>query len=108
MRGKWWEIKSPSKPRPKGGLLISQVKTDLKFANLLYEITKMKWKAIVILLIIIVAIIPFYSLNKYLQKLIQPRQSMSRLGFYMLSALVIIFIYTFLLVFAIKKLFPEA
>ena len=68
----------------------------------------MKWKAIVILLIIIVAIIPFYSLNKYLQKLIQPRQSMSRLGFYMLSALAIIFIYTFLLVLVIKKLFPEA
>jgi hypothetical protein len=68
----------------------------------------MKWKALLILLIILVSLIPAYLFNKYLQKLIKPRESGLRFLFYMLSAFALVFIYTFLVVFAIKRLFPQA
>jgi len=68
----------------------------------------MKWKSLVILLIIIVSLIPAYLINKYLQKIIRPRESLSRLFLYLFCGLILVFIYTFLLVFLIKKLFPGA
>jgi hypothetical protein len=68
----------------------------------------MKWKAIIILLIIIASLFPVYFANKYLQKAIAPRRSLVRLFFYLLSGLVLVFGYTFLVVFVIKKLFPGA
>jgi hypothetical protein len=67
-----------------------------------------KLRALLILLIIIVAILPVYMINKYLQKSIRPRESMARLFMYLLSALVLIFIFTFLIVLVIGKLFHGA
>jgi len=68
----------------------------------------MRWKAIVILFIILVSLIPAYSINKYLQKIVRPRESLSKLLFYLFSTMLLVFIYTFLLVFIIKWLFPGA
>ena len=68
----------------------------------------MKWKSLVILLIIIVSLIPAYLLNKYLQKVIRPRDSFARFFLYMLSGFALVFTYTFLIVYLIKKLFPGA
>jgi len=65
-------------------------------------------KAFVILIIIIVSLFPVYMFNKFMQKKIRPRESMSRLFLYLLSGFALVFIYTFLLVFVIKKLFPGA
>jgi len=68
----------------------------------------MRWKAIVILVIILVSLIPAYSLNRYLQKIIRPRESLGRLFLYMFSGMLLVFIFTFILVFLIKMLFPDA
>ena len=68
----------------------------------------MKLKALVIVLIIIVSLFPVYLLNKFLQKLIRPRESLSRLFLYIFSGFALVFLYTFLIVFIIKKLFPGA
>ena len=68
----------------------------------------MKWKAVIILLIIIVSLIPVYSINKYLQKILQPRKSLARLLLYLLSGMLLVFLYTLLLVLVIKGIFPKA
>jgi hypothetical protein len=68
----------------------------------------MKGKAIVILLLILASLIPAYLLNKYLQKIIRPRESLGRLFFYLLNGMLLVFVYTLLLVFVIKLLFPSA
>jgi hypothetical protein len=68
----------------------------------------MRWKAIVILLIILISLIPLYSINKYLQRIINPRNSIGQLFLYMLSGMLLVFGYTFLLVLFIKWLYPSA
>jgi hypothetical protein len=68
----------------------------------------MKVKSILILLIIIISLIPAWSLNQYLQRIIEPRTSLSRLFIYLLSAMVLVFLYTTLLVLFIKWVFPNA
>jgi len=68
----------------------------------------MKWKSLVILLIILVSLIPAYLLNKYLQKTIKPGESFGRFLLYMFSGFILVFIYTFLIVYSIRRLFPMA
>ena len=68
----------------------------------------MKWKAFTILFIILLSLIPVYLLHKYLQKIIQPRQSMKRLFLYLFAGLLLIFGYSFVVVFIIKSIFPGA
>jgi len=67
-----------------------------------------KLKAIAILLIILVSLIPVYWLNKKLQSTIRPKESLARLFLYILSGFALVFIYTFLVVFIVKKLFRGA
>jgi len=68
----------------------------------------MKLKALAILFIILVSIFPVYLVNKRLQKIIRPGKSAGRLGLYLLCGMLLVFIFTFLLVLAIKRLFPGA
>jgi hypothetical protein len=68
----------------------------------------MRWKAIVIFLIVLVSLVPAYFINKYLQKILRPRESLSRLLFYLVSGMLLVFIYTLLLVLLIKLIFPNA
>jgi RsiW-degrading membrane proteinase PrsW (M82 family) len=68
----------------------------------------MKLKALVILFIIIISMIPVYLFNKYLQKKIRPRESFVRLFGYLLLGFALVFIYTFLVVLIIKEIFPGA
>jgi hypothetical protein len=67
-----------------------------------------KLKAFIILIVVLVSLIPVYLVNKWLQQKIRPKQSFSRLLLYILSGFALVFIYTFLVVFIIKKLFPGA
>lgn len=69
---------------------------------------KLKLKAISILLIIFFSLLPVYWLYKYLQKTMRPRESMRRFHCWLLVNFMLIFAYTFLLVFVIKMLFPGA
>jgi hypothetical protein len=68
----------------------------------------MKSKSLLILLIILVSLVPVYFFNKYLLKIIRPKESFGRLFLYFLSGLVLAFSYTFLIVLMIKRLFPVA
>ena len=68
----------------------------------------MKWKAIVILLIILASLLPVYAINKYLQKILRPRESLPRLFSYLLGGMLLVFVYTLLLVLLIKWIFPNA
>jgi hypothetical protein len=67
-----------------------------------------KVKSIAILGIIILSLLPVYLLYKYLQQVIRPKESMRRFMQWMLIMFIIIFAYTFLLVFVIRLLFPGA
>jgi hypothetical protein len=68
----------------------------------------MQLKAIAISGIIFCSLIPVYLLYKYLQKKIRPKESMGRLFLYLFAGFAMVFVYTFIIVFIIKKIFPEA
>ncbi|HEX5651967.1 MAG TPA: hypothetical protein VFX58_02770 [Chitinophagaceae bacterium] len=68
----------------------------------------MQARSLIILFVILVSLIPVYMINRSLQQIIRPRDSLSRLFLYLFSGFALVFIYTFLLVFLIKKLFPGA
>jgi uncharacterized membrane protein YidH (DUF202 family) len=68
----------------------------------------MKWKAIVIMFIILSSLIPAYSINRYLLRMLRPKESLSRLFIYLLSSLLLVFVYTLVLVLLIKMIFPGA
>ncbi|MDX2045399.1 MAG: hypothetical protein SFU87_01350 [Chitinophagaceae bacterium] len=64
-------------------------------------------KSLLILLLILISALPVYIINKWLQHIISPRKSPARFLAYMVTALALVFVYTFLLVVSIKKLFPQ-
>jgi cytochrome c biogenesis protein CcdA len=66
----------------------------------------MKWKALAILSIIIVSLLPVYILYKYIEKKMRPKESMQRFLLWLLVSFALIFAYTFLLVFLLKLVFP--
>ena len=68
----------------------------------------MRLKAVAILLIIILSLLPMFMLYKYLQRVMRPRESMSRFLLWLLTNFILIFLYTFSIVFAIRLLFPKA
>jgi len=68
----------------------------------------MKLKAVAILLIIIFSLIPVYMLYKYLQKVMRPKRSPGLFLLWLVTNFIVIFGYTFLVVFIIRLLFPGA
>lgn len=68
----------------------------------------MRGRSLIILLLLLVLLVPFYFLQKALQRWVQPRLSMGRLMLYLLVMLALVFGYTFLLVWLTGKLFPLA
>jgi hypothetical protein len=68
----------------------------------------MKMKSLIIMGMILLSLLPLYLLYKFLQVKTQPRQSLSRFFLYMVALFFIIFVYTFLLVYLIKTIFPDA
>jgi hypothetical protein len=68
----------------------------------------MRWTAVIILFIILVALVPAYSLNNYLQKIIQPRKSLGRLFLYLFSGMLVVFVFVLIVVLLIRLVFPGA
>lgn len=68
----------------------------------------MRLKAITIISIIILSLLPVYMLYKYLEKVVRPRESLQRFFSWLLAMMVAIFAYTFLVVLIIKLVFPRA
>jgi hypothetical protein len=62
-------------------------------------------KSFIVLSLIVAFMILSYFLNKWLQKIIKPRQSFGRLMLYFLLVLILVFILSFLMVFVIGKLY---
>jgi multidrug efflux pump subunit AcrB len=65
----------------------------------------MKSHSLVVLMIILLAAVPLYYVYALLKRTILPRQSLGRFFLFMLTALTLAFAYTFLVVFAISKLY---
>lgn len=68
----------------------------------------MNTRSMLILLLLLALLVPFYFLQKVLQRWLQPRLSLGRLMLYLLVMLALVFGYTFLLVWLTGKLFPLA
>lgn len=68
----------------------------------------MKLKAVAIVLLIIFSLLPAYWLFKYLLQVMRPKESGLRFIGWLLANFLLIFSYTFLIVFVIKLLFPRA
>ncbi|HYC41177.1 MAG TPA: hypothetical protein VEB63_11900 [Chitinophagaceae bacterium] len=68
----------------------------------------MRLEALAILVIIVVSLVPVYLLNRLLQARLRPRESLARLLLYIGCGFALVFIYTFLVVFVVRKLFPAA
>lgn len=65
-----------------------------------------RWKGVLILLLTGLSLIPFYALYKRLERWWQPRRSGLRFLGWLVTGLLWVGVYSFLLVFFIRLLFP--
>ena len=68
----------------------------------------MKLKSMMIMGLILLSLLPLYLLYQWLQRKLDPRRSLSRFLSFTAVMFVVVFSYTFLLVFSIRLLFPGA
>ena len=66
----------------------------------------MKARALLILLVLVVAMAPVYFFNRWLQRMIKPRENVGRLFIFVLANFVIVVVYTMLVVGIIVRVFP--
>jgi hypothetical protein len=66
----------------------------------------MKARALLILLVLVVAMAPVYFFNRWLQRMIKPRENVGRLFIFVLANFVIVVVYTMLVVGMIVRIFP--
>ncbi len=65
----------------------------------------MKLRSILILLVIVLALIPFYYLNRWMQKMIRPRDSAGRFFLFLFANFLAVIVYTVTLVGLVVKIF---
>ncbi|MCR6721372.1 MAG: hypothetical protein NVV59_14060 [Chitinophagaceae bacterium] len=65
-------------------------------------------RSLIILILLLGAVIPFYFINKWGMQYLQPRRSPGRLAIWMLLMLGLVFVFGFLLVWIITQLFPRS
>jgi uncharacterized membrane protein YidH (DUF202 family) len=68
----------------------------------------MKWRSLLIVALIVISLLPLYLLYKWLEVKMNPRQSLQRFFGFTAVMFVVVFVYTFLLVFCIRLIFPGA
>ena len=66
----------------------------------------MRLRSLTILLILSLSLIPVYYVNRYLQRVMLPRQSAVRLFLFLLTNLIVVLLYTMFIVGLVVKLFP--
>lgn len=66
----------------------------------------MKVRAILILLVLVAAVVPYYYLNSWLQRVIGPRENAGKLFLFLFANFILIVVYTGLVIGLIAKLFP--
>ena len=67
----------------------------------------MKLRSLLILLIIALALLPAYYLNRWLQQVIRPRDSAGRFFLFIFATFVLIIVYSVLVVGIVVRLFPH-
>jgi hypothetical protein len=65
----------------------------------------MKLRSLLVLLALILAIVPAYYLNRWLQRVILPRENAGRFFLFLIANFVLIIIYTVLVVGVVVRLF---
>ena len=66
----------------------------------------MKLRSLVILLILLLSLLPAYYLNRYLQRVLRPRDSAGRLFLFLMANFVFVIVYTVFIVGVIIRVFP--
>ena len=66
----------------------------------------MKRRALLIWVVIVAALVPLYYINRYLNKLIRPREAAGRFFLYFFANFLLIVVYTVTIVALIVRLFP--
>jgi hypothetical protein len=66
----------------------------------------MKLRAILILLVLVLAMVPIYFINRWMRKVMNPRENAGRLFLFILTNFVLIIVYTMLVVGVIVRIFP--
>jgi hypothetical protein len=67
----------------------------------------MKWKGVIILILIIASLLPAYALYVLLEKRMRPRESGKRFLLWMITVFALVFIYSFLVVLFIRLIFRD-
>lgn len=66
----------------------------------------MKGRSLLILLLLLLALVPMYYLNRWLQLVMRPRENAGRFFLFLFANFVIILFYTVFLVGLIVRIFP--
>ncbi|HVS96915.1 MAG TPA: hypothetical protein VHE54_10525 [Puia sp.] len=66
----------------------------------------MKARSLLILLLLIVSLAPMYYLNRWLQRVVRPRENAGRFFLFLLANFALIIFYTVLLVGLVVRIFP--
>jgi len=66
----------------------------------------MRLRALLILVLLTVLLVPVYYLNRWMQRVMNPREDAGRLFLFLLANFVLIVVYTLLVVGVIVKIFP--
>ena len=66
----------------------------------------MKLRSLLILGMLLLSLLPAYSFNRYLQRVLRPRESAGRLFLFIMANFVFVIVYTILVVGLIIRLFP--
>jgi len=70
------------------------------------NVLNMRSRYLLIFLIVVVSLMPAWLFNRFMQKVIRPRQSFAQLILYMLVMAFFVAGYTFLVVWLITQVFP--
>jgi formate-dependent nitrite reductase membrane component NrfD len=66
----------------------------------------MRTRSLVILLVLLAAVVPYFYLNRWLQRVIRPRENAGRLFLFLFMTFLLIVVYTGFVIGLIVKLFP--
>jgi hypothetical protein len=66
----------------------------------------MKLRALLILLVVLAAMVPLYFINRWMRRVMRPRENAGRLFLFILTYFVLIVGYTMLVVGVIVRIFP--
>ena len=66
----------------------------------------MRGRSLLILLVILLALIPLFYLNRWMQRMMRPRESAGRFFLFLFANFVLIVVYTLFVVGLIVRVFP--